>query len=60
MFELEHDCFSSLHDLFAYFSRRVHSSILRDVAMLGYLGQLQPLETRSVLPLNSLVPYQVT
>ncbi|EMP25920.1 Polynucleotide 5'-hydroxyl-kinase NOL9 [Chelonia mydas] len=38
---------------------RVHSSILRDVAMLGYLGQLQPLETRSVLPLNSLVPYQV-
>uniref|UniRef100_A0A452GHH3 Polynucleotide 5'-hydroxyl-kinase NOL9 n=1 Tax=Gopherus agassizii TaxID=38772 RepID=A0A452GHH3_9SAUR len=38
---------------------RVHSSILRDVAMLGYLGQLQPLETRSVLPLHSLIPYQV-
>ncbi|CAM5167138.1 unnamed protein product [Eretmochelys imbricata] len=38
---------------------RVHSSILRDVAMLGYLGQLQPLETKSVLPLHSLVPYQV-
>ncbi|XP_019367080.1 PREDICTED: polynucleotide 5'-hydroxyl-kinase NOL9, partial [Gavialis gangeticus] len=38
---------------------RVHSSILRDMAMLGYLGQLQPLETRSVLPLHSLVPYQV-
>uniref|UniRef100_A0A7M4EWV9 Polynucleotide 5'-hydroxyl-kinase NOL9 n=1 Tax=Crocodylus porosus TaxID=8502 RepID=A0A7M4EWV9_CROPO len=38
---------------------RVHSSILRDMAMLGYLGQLQPLETKSVLPLHSLVPYQV-
>ncbi|XP_075762672.1 polynucleotide 5'-hydroxyl-kinase NOL9 isoform X2 [Pelodiscus sinensis] len=38
---------------------RVHSSILRDMAMLGYLGQLQPLETRSVLPLHSLIPYQV-
>nr|XP_023966022.2 polynucleotide 5'-hydroxyl-kinase NOL9 isoform X2 [Chrysemys picta bellii] len=38
---------------------RVHSSILRDMAMLGYLGQLQPLETRSVRPLHSLIPYQV-
>ncbi|XP_074831888.1 polynucleotide 5'-hydroxyl-kinase NOL9 isoform X3 [Carettochelys insculpta] len=38
---------------------RVHSGILRDVAILGYLGQLQPLETRSVLPLHSLIPYQV-
>uniref|UniRef100_A0A8C8VNQ1 Polynucleotide 5'-hydroxyl-kinase NOL9 n=1 Tax=Pelusios castaneus TaxID=367368 RepID=A0A8C8VNQ1_9SAUR len=39
---------------------RVHSSILRDVALLGYLGQLQPLETSSVLPLHSLIPYQVS
>ncbi|XP_067423163.1 polynucleotide 5'-hydroxyl-kinase NOL9 isoform X2 [Emydura macquarii macquarii] len=39
---------------------RVHSSILRDVTLLGYLGQLQPLETSSVLPLHSLIPYQVS
>ncbi|XP_032057582.1 polynucleotide 5'-hydroxyl-kinase NOL9 [Aythya fuligula] len=38
---------------------RVHSSILRDMAILGYLGHLQPPHTGSVLPLNSFVPYQV-
>ncbi|XP_010219280.1 PREDICTED: polynucleotide 5'-hydroxyl-kinase NOL9 [Tinamus guttatus] len=38
---------------------RVHSSILRDMAILGYLGQLQPAGLSSALPLHSLVPYQV-
>ncbi|OXB59669.1 hypothetical protein ASZ78_004997 [Callipepla squamata] len=38
---------------------RVHSSILRDMSILGYLGQLQPPDAVSVLPLHSLVPYQV-
>ncbi|XP_072210409.1 polynucleotide 5'-hydroxyl-kinase NOL9 [Excalfactoria chinensis] len=38
---------------------RVHSSILRDMSILGYLGQLQPPDAASVLPLHSLVPYQV-
>jgi len=37
----------------------VHSSILRDMSILGYLGQLQPPDVASVLPLHSLVPYQV-
>ncbi|XP_033924055.1 polynucleotide 5'-hydroxyl-kinase NOL9 [Melopsittacus undulatus] len=38
---------------------RVHSGILRDMSMLGYLGQLQAPDIGSVLPLHSLVPYQV-
>ncbi|XP_053137036.1 polynucleotide 5'-hydroxyl-kinase NOL9 [Hemicordylus capensis] len=38
---------------------RTHSSVLRDMAVLGYLGQLQPPEVDPVLPLHSLVPYQV-
>ncbi|XP_054031784.1 polynucleotide 5'-hydroxyl-kinase NOL9 isoform X1 [Dryobates pubescens] len=38
---------------------RVHSSILRDAAILGYLGQLQRPDVGSVLPLHSLLPYQV-
>ncbi|XP_064381419.1 polynucleotide 5'-hydroxyl-kinase NOL9 isoform X2 [Dromaius novaehollandiae] len=38
---------------------RVHSSVLRDMAIVGYLGQLQPPDVGSVLPLHSLVPYQV-
>ncbi|NWI19819.1 NOL9 kinase, partial [Crypturellus soui] len=38
---------------------RVHSSVLRDMAILGYLGQLQPPGLGSALPLHSLVPYQV-
>lgn len=37
----------------------MHSSILRDMSILGYLGQLQPPDVASVLPLHSLVPYQV-
>lgn len=41
------------------FCRRVHSSILRDMAILGYLGQLQSPDLGAVLPLHSLVPYQV-
>ncbi|XP_054856949.1 polynucleotide 5'-hydroxyl-kinase NOL9 [Eublepharis macularius] len=38
---------------------RTHSSVLRDMAVLGYLGQLQPSSIELVLPLHSLVPYQV-
>uniref|UniRef100_A0A8C4UVU9 Polynucleotide 5'-hydroxyl-kinase NOL9 n=1 Tax=Falco tinnunculus TaxID=100819 RepID=A0A8C4UVU9_FALTI len=38
---------------------RVHSSILRDMSILGYLGQLQSPDIGAVLPLHSLVPYQV-
>ncbi|KAM8989626.1 polynucleotide 5'-hydroxyl-kinase NOL9 isoform 1-T1 [Ara ararauna] len=38
---------------------RVHSGILRDMSMLGYLGQLQAPDIGAVLPLHSLVPYQV-
>ncbi|NXN12222.1 NOL9 kinase, partial [Indicator maculatus] len=38
---------------------RVHSSILRDAAILGYLGQLQCPDVGTLLPLHSLLPYQV-
>uniref|UniRef100_A0A8C3NI11 Nucleolar protein 9 n=1 Tax=Geospiza parvula TaxID=87175 RepID=A0A8C3NI11_GEOPR len=38
---------------------RVHSSILRDMSILGYLGHLQSPDIGAVLPLHSLVPYQV-
>uniref|UniRef100_A0ACB8EDR0 Uncharacterized protein n=2 Tax=Sphaerodactylus townsendi TaxID=933632 RepID=A0ACB8EDR0_9SAUR len=38
---------------------RTHSSVLRDMAVLAYLGQLQPSSMELVLPLHSLVPYQV-
>ncbi|XP_075629223.1 polynucleotide 5'-hydroxyl-kinase NOL9 [Balearica regulorum gibbericeps] len=38
---------------------RVHSGILRDMSILGYLGQLQSPDIGAVLPLHSLVPYQV-
>ncbi|XP_077168880.1 polynucleotide 5'-hydroxyl-kinase NOL9 [Paroedura picta] len=38
---------------------RTHSSVLRDMAVLAYLGQLQPSDMDLVLPLHSLVPYQV-
>ncbi|XP_061868982.1 polynucleotide 5'-hydroxyl-kinase NOL9 isoform X2 [Colius striatus] len=38
---------------------RVHSGILRDMSILGYLGQLQSPDMGTVLPLHSLVPYQV-
>ncbi|KFW84941.1 Polynucleotide 5'-hydroxyl-kinase NOL9, partial [Manacus vitellinus] len=39
--------------------RRVHSGILRDMSILGYLGHLQYPDIGAVLPLHSLVPYQV-
>uniref|UniRef100_A0A8U7NUT6 Polynucleotide 5'-hydroxyl-kinase NOL9 n=1 Tax=Corvus moneduloides TaxID=1196302 RepID=A0A8U7NUT6_CORMO len=39
--------------------RRVHSGILRDMSILGYLGHLQSPDIGAVLPLHSLVPYQV-
>ncbi|XP_069466470.1 polynucleotide 5'-hydroxyl-kinase NOL9 [Ambystoma mexicanum] len=39
---------------------RCHSNILRDLSVLGYLGKLQPQELERPLPLNALVPYQVT
>ncbi|XP_051642535.1 polynucleotide 5'-hydroxyl-kinase NOL9 isoform X1 [Manacus candei] len=38
---------------------RVHSGILRDMSILGYLGHLQYPDIGAVLPLHSLVPYQV-
>ncbi|NXQ46528.1 NOL9 kinase, partial [Catharus fuscescens] len=38
---------------------RVHSGILRDMSILGYLGHLQSPDIGAVLPLHSLVPYQV-
>lgn len=46
-------------DVLRWFSRRVHSGILRDMSMLGYLGQLQAPDIGAVLPLHSLAPYQV-
>lgn len=39
--------------------RESHNRILRDLAVLGYLGQLLP-PTPEVLPLHSLIPYEVT
>ncbi|XP_029139322.1 polynucleotide 5'-hydroxyl-kinase NOL9 [Protobothrops mucrosquamatus] len=38
---------------------RAHSSTLRSLTMVGYLGQLQPPDLEAVVPLPSLVPYQV-
>ncbi|NXX11763.1 NOL9 kinase, partial [Podargus strigoides] len=38
---------------------RVHSGVLRDMSILGYLGQLQSPDVGAMLPLHSLVPYQV-
>ncbi|NXX82718.1 NOL9 kinase, partial [Urocolius indicus] len=38
---------------------RVHSIILQDMSILGYLGQLQDPDVGALLPLHSLVPYQV-
>ncbi|XP_070812440.1 polynucleotide 5'-hydroxyl-kinase NOL9 [Pituophis catenifer annectens] len=38
---------------------RAHSSTLRNLTMVGYLGQLQPPNVKPVVPLPSLVPYQV-
>uniref|UniRef100_A0A670ZL32 Polynucleotide 5'-hydroxyl-kinase NOL9 n=1 Tax=Pseudonaja textilis TaxID=8673 RepID=A0A670ZL32_PSETE len=39
--------------------RRTHSSTLRNLTMVGYLSQLQPPGLEPVVPLASLVPYQV-
>uniref|UniRef100_A0A8C5S331 Polynucleotide 5'-hydroxyl-kinase NOL9 n=1 Tax=Laticauda laticaudata TaxID=8630 RepID=A0A8C5S331_LATLA len=38
---------------------RAHSSTLRSITMVGYLGQLQPPSLEPVVPPASLVPYQV-
>ncbi|XP_060115306.1 polynucleotide 5'-hydroxyl-kinase NOL9 [Heteronotia binoei] len=38
---------------------RTHRSVLRDMTILAYLAQLQPPNMDLVLPLHSLVPYQV-
>ncbi|CAH2319691.1 polynucleotide 5 -hydroxyl-kinase NOL9 isoform X1 [Pelobates cultripes] len=38
---------------------RCHSSILRDLAMMGYLSKLQQFDPLQVIPLNSLLPYEV-
>ncbi|KAM3824400.1 polynucleotide 5'-hydroxyl-kinase NOL9 [Vipera latastei] len=38
---------------------RAHSSTLRSLTMVGYLAQLQPPDLEAVVPLPSLVPYQV-
>ncbi|NWR82014.1 NOL9 kinase, partial [Centropus unirufus] len=38
---------------------RTHSGVLRDMTLLGYLGQLQCPDIGAVVPLHSLVPYQV-
>uniref|UniRef100_A0A8B9E9S5 Nucleolar protein 9 n=1 Tax=Anser cygnoides TaxID=8845 RepID=A0A8B9E9S5_ANSCY len=48
-----------IHPEFPRAGVAVHSSILRDMSILGYLGQLQPPDIGSVLPLHSFVPYQV-
>ncbi|KAM9299298.1 polynucleotide 5'-hydroxyl-kinase NOL9 [Gastrophryne carolinensis] len=38
---------------------RCHGWILRDLAMLGYISKLQQFDQEQIIPLNSLVPYQV-
>ncbi|XP_075461101.1 polynucleotide 5'-hydroxyl-kinase NOL9 isoform X3 [Ascaphus truei] len=38
---------------------RCHSSILRDLAMLGYLSKLQQFDPEQIFSLNSLIPYEV-
>ncbi|XP_037684568.1 polynucleotide 5'-hydroxyl-kinase NOL9 [Choloepus didactylus] len=40
-------------------NRELHNKVLRDLAVLGYLGQLQPPNPKSVYPLHGLTPYQV-
>nr|XP_033777577.1 polynucleotide 5'-hydroxyl-kinase NOL9 isoform X1 [Geotrypetes seraphini] len=40
-------------------SVRCHSNILRDLAILGYLSKMQPVELDQLVPVNSLIPYQV-
>ncbi|XP_075046242.1 polynucleotide 5'-hydroxyl-kinase NOL9 [Mixophyes fleayi] len=36
-----------------------HSWILRDIAMLGYINKLQQSDPENIIPLNSLLPYEV-
>ncbi|XP_072282034.1 polynucleotide 5'-hydroxyl-kinase NOL9 [Pyxicephalus adspersus] len=38
---------------------RCHGWILRDLAMLGYIGRLQQYDVEQIIPLHSLVPYEV-
>ncbi|KAM4651103.1 polynucleotide 5'-hydroxyl-kinase NOL9 [Discoglossus pictus] len=38
---------------------RCHSNILRDLAMLGYISKLQQFDPEQIVPLNSLLPYEV-
>ncbi|XP_048966510.1 polynucleotide 5'-hydroxyl-kinase NOL9 isoform X2 [Canis lupus baileyi] len=40
-------------------NRESHNKVLRDLAVLGYLGQLQPPVPRPLCPLHGLTPYQV-
>nr|XP_003413240.1 polynucleotide 5'-hydroxyl-kinase NOL9 [Loxodonta africana] len=40
-------------------NRESHNRVLRELAVLGYLGKLQPPDPRSVSPLHGLTPYQV-
>ncbi|XP_007940839.1 polynucleotide 5'-hydroxyl-kinase NOL9 [Orycteropus afer afer] len=40
-------------------NRELHNRVLRELAVLGYLGKLQPLDPKSVSPLHGLTPYQV-
>ncbi|KAL2773434.1 polynucleotide 5'-hydroxyl-kinase NOL9, partial [Daubentonia madagascariensis] len=40
-------------------NRELHNKILRDLAVLGYLGQLQPPVPKPLSPLHGLTPYQV-
>ncbi|KAM6216890.1 polynucleotide 5'-hydroxyl-kinase NOL9 [Rhynchocyon petersi] len=40
-------------------NRELHNKVLRDLAILGYLGQLQHPDPKAVSPLHGLIPYQV-
>ncbi|XP_008565240.1 PREDICTED: polynucleotide 5'-hydroxyl-kinase NOL9 [Galeopterus variegatus] len=40
-------------------NRQSHNRILRELAVLGYLGQLQPPVPKPLSPLHGLTPYQV-
>ncbi|XP_058408765.1 polynucleotide 5'-hydroxyl-kinase NOL9 [Diceros bicornis minor] len=40
-------------------NRDSHNKVLRDLAVLGYLGQLQPPVPKPLSPLHGLTPYQV-
>nr|XP_012646982.2 polynucleotide 5'-hydroxyl-kinase NOL9 isoform X3 [Microcebus murinus] len=40
-------------------NRELHNKILRDLAVLGYLGQLQPPVPKPLSPLHGMTPYQV-